>query len=155
MKHTVTVGNIGIVYNGPDKKEARNTFIKYKLDSREGVGRGACEDVNWIVDGELKESYKFTPKFPTHDVMRGFLSEMKEHIHDDSRATEDDDKPSIMLTIGCNGIDPHKWGWQSGDNSYTGGAYGHPIWAVVSLYRNTHCDELAREVRSQFEEAFQ
>ena len=36
------------------------------------------------------------------------------------------------LTIGCDGVSKD-FGYQTGDNSYTGGAYGYPYWAVITI----------------------
>lgn len=44
---------------------------------------------------------------------------------------------------------PEAWSYQTGDNSYTGGAYGHPFWGVVSLYRRSNSAALADDIREQ------
>lgn len=44
------------------------------------------------------------------------------------------------------------WSYQTGDNSYTGGAYSHPHWAVISLYRKSNSTELANEIAEQLGE---
>ena len=57
---------------------------------------------------------------------------------DDPDDPDDLDSPEfdspMLLTIGVS-LDTEtnlvSWGWQSGDNSYTGGAYSHPYWGVV------------------------
>ncbi len=46
------------------------------------------------------------------------------------------------------------WGYQTGDNSYTGGAYGYPDWAVVTVYRRSNSVELARDIRAQLSDLF-
>jgi len=53
-------------------------------------------------------------------------------IGDEYRASEDDETPGMCLTVGWNDA-TGRWGWQTGDNSFTGGAYGYPHWAVVTL----------------------
>lgn len=78
-------------------------------------------------------------------------------ICDDYRATDepDDETPGMMLTIGFTPATPDKdasWHYQTGDNSFTGGAYGHPHWAVVSLYRDSVPSEVAEEIASQIGE---
>ncbi len=64
---------------------------------------------------------------------------------------EDDDKPGIDLTIG---YDPESgdWSYQTGDNSYTGGAYGYPDWAVTRVYRDTNSRDCARDLIGQLAE---
>ncbi len=80
---------------------------------------------------------------------------IKADIQDDYRAFEESEEPSIQLTIAST--DGKEWGWQTGDNSYTGGAYGYAFWAVEGVYRNTNCRELAAqmvgEVKDQIAEA--
>ena len=75
-------------------------------------------------------------------------------IDDDYRASDDpeDDTPGMCLTIGFKPAAIHKdasWSYQTGDNSYTGGAYGCPHWAVVSLYRDSVVSEVVDDIASQ------
>ncbi len=71
-------------------------------------------------------------------------------IADDYRApdSDEDDAPSMQITIACNS-DLETWGWQSGDNSHTGGAYGFQHWAVLTAYRDSDPRELADEAANQ------
>lgn len=81
---------------------------------------------------------------------------VKADIDDDCRAFEGDEDPGIQLTVAYNGGDPRKagddWGWQTGDNSYTGGAYLYRHWAVVGVYRASNCGAVARDIMSQIED---
>lgn len=80
---------------------------------------------------------------------------LKKDIGDDYRASEDEDTPSMCVTIGftpASGDKDASWSYQTGDNSYTGGAYGHPHWAVVSLYRRSNSRNLAEECADQIAE---
>ena len=88
---------------------------------------------------------------PKKEIYR-LLVDLKKEISDDYRASDDpeDNKPGIQVTIGAN--DQGNWNYQTGDNSFTGGAYGLPYWAVISLYRNSNCKELASDVLNQLEE---
>ena len=84
---------------------------------------------------------------------RKLLAGLKPEIQDDYRCSDepDDETPGMQVTIGFT---PGKgWHYQTGDNSYSGGAYGHPHWAVISLYRRSNCAELANEIESQLLEA--
>lgn len=75
------------------------------------------------------------------------LKSLKVDIADDYRATDDpdDNTPGMCVTIGAtpqpDGV--LSWSYQTGDNSYSGGAYGHNNWGVVYLYRRSNCKELA------------
>lgn len=51
MSFTVIVGNIGIVYNGTDRKVANSTFNEYKEQSKTGYGRASCEVVVLLQEG--------------------------------------------------------------------------------------------------------
>jgi hypothetical protein len=45
------------------------------------------------------------------------------------------------------------WHYQTGDNSYSGGAYGHAHWAVISLYRRSNSRELAKQAADEIAES--
>jgi hypothetical protein len=78
-------------------------------------------------------------------------------IRDDYRASDDpdDETPAIQLTVGFTAETEkkdHSWNYQTGDNSFTGGAYGHIHWAVVSVTRNCAPSEVADEISEQIAE---
>ena len=64
---------------------------------------------------------------------------------------DQDSLPSIDLTIGFN-PDDGSWSYQTGDNSFTGGAYGYPIWAVTAIYRRQDSRAVARDLIDQLDE---
>ena len=66
----------------------------------------------------------------------------------DDYREDQDSLPSIDLTIGW---DPETgaWSYQTGDNSFTGGAYCYPIWAVTSVYRRQDSRAVARDLIDQ------
>ena len=84
------------------------------------------------------------------DLVECFVA-LKKTIHDDYRAggCEEDTAPSMDVTIGATCEDCDAWSYQTGDNSFTGGAYGYPHWAVVTLHRRSSSRELADEVLNQ------
>lgn len=70
-------------------------------------------------------------------------------IGDDYRIEQqDDDTPTMMLTVGANA---DGWSYQTGDNSFTGGAYGYRDWAVTYLTRESNPADIAEEIASQLE----
>ena len=82
------------------------------------------------------------------------LKSLKSDIGDEYRATDDpdDNTPGMCVTIGFTPASEDKdesWHYQTGDNSYTGGAYGHANWAVIYLYRRSNSRELAEDAASQ------
>ena len=64
---------------------------------------------------------------------------------------EKGETPYTELTIGWN-AETGNWSGQTGDNSFTGNAYGFPHWAVVTVCKRSNAIELAREIRNQLEE---
>lgn len=81
--------------------------------------------------------------------LRDLLITLKLDIGDDCRAEgcEDSTTPSMTVTIGgtVEGGVITDWNYQTGDNSFTGAAYGFPHWAVITLHRRSNSTELARE----------
>jgi hypothetical protein len=72
-------------------------------------------------------------------------------IDDDCRATDDpdDNEPGMCLTVSTDDA-VSCWSFQTGDNSFTGGAYGLPHWAVCYLSRDTDPVETAKEIADQW-----
>ena len=54
----------------------------------------------------------------------------------------------VELTVGWS-PDTGGWGWQTGDNSFHGGAYNHPHWAVITIYKDSKLADLIVDVRDQ------
>jgi len=81
------------------------------------------------------------------------LKALKKQIGDDYRATDDpdDDKPGMCVTVSTR--DGSDWSYQTGDNSFTGGCYGHPHWSVVYLNRRSNSAELAAEAVGELADA--
>ena len=88
---------------------------------------------------------------------RGLVAALVLDICDDYRASDEpgDETPAKLLTVGFTPESEDKdasWGYQTGDNSYTGGAYFHPHWAVVTLCRDSIPAEIAAEIAEQISE---
>lgn len=88
---------------------------------------------------------------PKHRELWALVKRVRSSIDDDWRADEESEEPSTTLTVGWD-PDTGRWSYQTGDNSYTGGAYGFSHWAVVYVARRTPLRETAREIRSQLNE---
>lgn len=84
-------------------------------------------------------------KTPTIKTIAALLRSLKSDICDDYRCTDDpdDNTPGMLVTIGAS--PDGSWHYQTGDNSYSGGAYLHAHWALVYLHRRTNCIEAARD----------
>lgn len=66
-----------------------------------------------------------------------------------SCADHNGEPEGMQLTIGTDGT---AWSYQTGDNSFTGGAYGFQHWAVVWIGEDTKAGELAAEALDQIDD---
>jgi hypothetical protein len=62
------------------------------------------------------------------------------------------DEGYIDITVACNGDNPDDWGFQLGDNSFSGACYFYHHWAVGVVDHDTDNDELASDLLDQLEE---
>jgi len=105
---------------------------------------------------EIEVSDVLCPGWGAIEV-QSLLVQLQAEIGDEYRCSNDpdDDEPGMMVTIATT--DLSEWGWQTGDNSYTGGAYPFRHWSVIYLYRDSDCAELAgeafNELRDMVEES--
>ena len=90
---------------------------------------------------------------PTIKDVTDLLISLKSDIQDDYRAScdPDDDMPGMQVTISYN-PDGEQWHYQTGDNSFSGGCYGDPYWAVIYLYRRSNCRGLARDAINELKD---
>ena len=58
----------------------------------------------------------------------------------------------IDITVASNGTDPDDWGFQLGDNSYSGACYFYRHWAIGYIDDQTVPEHLAIELLDQLEE---
>ena len=70
---------------------------------------------------------------------------------------DDEHVDYIQLTIGTNGdlcevTGSVEYGYQTGDNSYTGGAYGYSHWGVVEITDESDTEEVADSLIEQLSE---
>lgn len=91
-------------------------------------------------------------KTPTIRAIRELLVSLKSDIGDDYRADDENDTPAMSVTVGADTAGD--WSYQTGDNSFSGGAYHYPYWAVVTLERRSNSTELARDIIEQLAEQF-
>ena len=93
------------------------------------------------------EVHEYPPTAELAAVLRSLIPS----IDDDCRASMEDEEPSMMVTFGFT-PSTGAWNYQTGDNSFTGGAYGHPDWACITLTRESDCDQLAEEIHKLWED---
>jgi hypothetical protein len=79
--------------------------------------------------------------------IESLLKALKPEIGDEYRAHEESTLPSMLVTVGAELQDGEiVWNYQTGDNSYTGGAYGFANWGTADLYRRSNTKELAADI---------
>ena len=100
----------------------------------------------------LEEKFKAFEQDNREGIIK-LIELLKLDICDDYRCTDDpeDAEPGMTLTFSTND-DLSCWGYQTGDNSYTGGAYGLPHWAVTYLYRDSDAEKVYEEILNQWAE---
>ena len=86
------------------------------------------------------------------------LESLKRDIEDDYRCSDDpgDDTPGMCVTIGFTPETEEKdysWHYQTGDNSFSGGAYLHRNWGVIYLYRDSDVAELVKQAADEIGES--
>ena len=76
---------------------------------------------------------------------------IRDGIPADYRATDDDSGPSILLSVGATILPDGsiRFGYQTGDNSFMGDAYGHSTFSVVSIYPFSIPMGLAEEIENE------
>lgn len=150
--YQVIVGNIGTVYSGAQRPEAYRQFRRYQ-EAAGDYGRAAGEPVTMMVDGAVAKEYRPPVKLPTIKDVAALVRHVKAQVprEDPDYIADGDDKPGIDLTIGVDTVSGD-WSYQTGDNSYTGGAYGYRDWGVTRVYRATNSRECARDLIAQIDE---
>jgi hypothetical protein len=81
------------------------------------------------------------------------IDELISDIGDDYRSTGqevDDETPAMDLTFSAE--ESGAWSYQTGDNSFTGGAYGFPFWGATTLNRDSKADDVAEDLAEQIVE---
>lgn len=92
------------------------------------------------------------PRLPSVKDLSQLLISLKPSILDNYFDPEEFETiPHMDVTIGWT-PDDGTWNYQTGDNSFTGGAYGHPVWAVITLHRRDNCKAHAEYIRRELVE---
>jgi hypothetical protein len=95
----------------------------------------------WIVrDGEPVDD----DTFPTE-------AEARERL-EDHRGPCEVSPVSVQLTVGATvDEDGASWGYQTGDNSFTGGAYGHTRWGIAYVTHESDPETVAAEILGEID----
>lgn len=154
--YSVIVGNIGTVFELSGTGARAGAYAHYRAYcdlTSDGHSRAAGEPVTMLVDGAVAKEYRPPVKLPSIKAVAALVRHVKSQVPlaDPDYVADGDDKPGIDLTIGVNTLSG-EWSWQSGDNSYTGGAYGYRDWGVARVYRGTNSRECARDLINQVAE---
>jgi hypothetical protein len=75
------------------------------------------------------------------------LDEWKSWLSEDT----DTDEGWTQLTIGYDD-QTELWGYQTGDNSFTGAAYGFQAWLVVNFSRECMAEEIMERLCEEYDE---
>tara|TARA_R110002126_G_scaffold53549_5_gene145365 strand:- start:196 stop:528 length:333 start_codon:yes stop_codon:yes gene_type:complete len=66
---------------------------------------------------------------------------------------DDEEIECLQLTVGSNGEESEfgtiKYDYQTGDNSYIGGAYGYRCWGIGYVYEDTDSKAMADQIAEQ------
>lgn len=95
--------------------------------------------------------YDFLFKEDLETIVNKIVTEYVKYYKDDK------DVEYIQLTVGTNGdlcevTGSVEYGYQTGDNSYTGGAYGYSHWGVVEIDDESDTEEVADSLIEQLSE---
>lgn len=90
-------------------------------------------------------------KLPTLKDLSALIVELKGQIADDYRSpgSEDSDVPCMDVTIGWDNDGSGRWNYQTGDNSFSGGAYVYRHWAIATIDRSSNAREVAKDLQGQ------
>lgn len=104
-------------------------------------------------ESRLDEEVKLDLKEWIESRLKGLRLEavdcLRDHIELDIRL---DEFEGVCLTVSTNETGS-RWSFQTGDNSFTGGCYGDPHWAVTWIYPETEdADEVYDDIINQLEE---
>ncbi len=94
---------------------------------------------------------RHTTRKQIEQLVRDNLAEWKKYLPDAAENSDDDEEPYNDLTIGIEDNGSY-YGYQTGDNSFTGGAYGSDHWAVVSFSTETTEEDLLDEIWRKIED---
>lgn len=84
------------------------------------------------------------------DLQQDVEQEIREFISDNFKSFLQDAEEfgSIELTIAVD-ANGSSWNYQTGDNSFTGGAYGLEHWAVTGIDADSDSEAVADEIINQ------
>lgn len=92
------------------------------------------------------------------DLYRLLIILKKEQCWPDMRVEarkNGEDAAWVDVTIGCTfdfEAGEISWSYQTGDNSFTGGAYGHPEWFTACIFSGSNCKDLTADLVSEIED---
>jgi len=90
-------------------------------------------------------------KLPSVNDIIALIDQIKERSDLFYEDEDGEDGGYIDITIATNG-DPNDWGFQLGDNSYSGQCYFYHHWAVGIVSEDTDSNELALSLLDQLQE---
>ena len=104
---------------------------------------------NITVDTEA--NYIQIPEKDLAGLIASYISDLPPYDMDINFDEDRDPESVLEFTLGYTPEDG-TWGYQTGDNSYTGGAYSHPFWGVTWLTSESDPEETAKELLNEIAE---
>ena len=91
---------------------------------------------------------------PSKEQLIELIEHIQHNVLDNNSGIEEDEfsRTSLDITIASDGKDPNDWGYQTGDNSYSGACYFYRHWAIGYIDDQTIAEHLAVELLDQLEE---
>ena len=81
-------------------------------------------------------------------ITKNNLTELVQHV----KQTAIEENEAIDLTVACN--NDLEYGYQTGDNSFTGDCYSFPFWAVTTIDGDTDINWTVEDLVEQLEENY-
>jgi len=88
-----------------------------------------------------------------HDIRDFIVDEIDDWRHNALESMHDDDCPEDdrgVFTVTFATDDGSQWNYQTGDNSFTGGAYGLKHWAVVYVSTDSTVQDVFTDVINEW-----
>jgi hypothetical protein len=90
-------------------------------------------------------------RLPTKKSIRELISRIKRIMleNPDMYWDVETEQYECQLTVGVDG-QSQEFGYQTGDNSFSGACYSYPHWAIVTITNYSNVKELTDEIINQF-----
>lgn len=145
-------------------RETTNKIINLAVDgvlswetiARECLSYMSEDDVDDMATSNEWVDSEEDEELDTSDLLESLskiIKSLSSNVTDDM-IDHDWESPAIQITLGISVTNNTiSWGWQSGDNSYTGGAYSYPYWGIGYVGKDLNDEECKSLANDLLEEA--